>query len=184
MFRFSWFRREPPSAATIRQRLQEVRQRHQQVTAERDALALAVESGDAGASTRYQQLDAEAGQLAQRMRTLEAARPIAEQREGEAARRAEAAALVKRRVVAGKAVHDVQEVAKPEIRLAQWIERREHMRACVHGCSVDALDENLIEQRVPGNLHHGFFAVELVPCKLKIPEVYEDLHAHGTGSTD
>src|SRR2546425_2674489 len=67
---FRWLLREPAAtAATIQERLREMRQQHQRVTAERDALSLAVESGDAAAGTRYHRLGVEAAQLTQRLQT-------------------------------------------------------------------------------------------------------------------
>lgn len=96
MFRWPRFRQKPATAATIQQQLGATRHRHQQATKARDALALAVESGDPDARTQYQRLDADAAQLAHRMQILSAALPMAEAREDEIAKQAEAEVRSKR----------------------------------------------------------------------------------------
>jgi hypothetical protein len=91
------FHRKPaaPSAAEIRRQLSELRHRHAQKSADRDALA-----HDSILSERiaeqYVELDEEASELERGMRLLKAALPAADAKEAEAARQAEAAALARR----------------------------------------------------------------------------------------
>ena len=82
-------------------------------------------------------------------------------------------------VVAWKTIHDVQEPAKLQIFLAQWIERSEHVSAGIDGRIAETRNEDFIQSRAPRNPYHRLFAVERVPGKLKIPEIDENLHTHG-----
>ncbi|MGH6691136.1 MAG: hypothetical protein ACREF4_10735 [Gammaproteobacteria bacterium] len=87
--------RPPAPAAEIRQELAGLRHQHAETIARRDAMALdAVQSDEV--AEQYQQLDAEASELARQIQMLEAALPRADAREAEAARQAEADAHAKR----------------------------------------------------------------------------------------
>jgi hypothetical protein len=83
-------RADRATAADIRRQLNTLRRRHDEMIAERDALALDAVDSDTAAD-RYQRLDVALVESARRMQILSAALPAAEEREAEAARQADAA---------------------------------------------------------------------------------------------
>lgn len=88
-------RADRATSTDLRRQLETLRQQHDQMVAERDALALDAVNDDTVAE-RWQRLDLALNEIARRMQVLNAALPTAEAREADAARQAELGARVAR----------------------------------------------------------------------------------------
>jgi hypothetical protein len=128
-------RADPTTAADIRRQLDTLRRRHDQMIAERDALALDAVNNDTAAE-RWQRLDAARVEIARRMQVLTAALPRAEEREAEAARQAELAGRAaqmqefERQTEADRAWADAVVAALPDgPLLTEARNRRDRLRA-------------------------------------------------------